>query len=204
MILMLRKRERERVVVSFCVLSEQKKIKTLNLEIENLTDKKNYSFSHGTMPLTNLFKNCSYYWGFAAFVSYFVNHPNYTSPPADRAVFLFALAILCQLCNARAHVILANLRPPGKSTGYAVPRGFPFDIPLVGGLTCANYTFEIYGWVLFALATKTVAGFLFIAAGAAQMALWAKAKHARLRKTFDGLEGRERYPKRYIMLPPFF
>jgi very-long-chain enoyl-CoA reductase len=36
------------------------------------------------------------------------------------------------------------------------------------------------------------------------MALWAKAKHARLRKTFDGLEGRERYPKRYIMLPPFF
>jgi very-long-chain enoyl-CoA reductase len=201
---MARKRERERVVVSFCVLSEQKKIKTLNLEIENLTDKKNYSFSHGTMPLTNLFKNCSYYWGFAAFVSYFVNHPNYTSPPADRAVFLFALAILCQLCNARAHVILANLRPPGKSTGYAVPRGFPFDIPLVGGLTCANYTFEIYGWVLFAMATKTVAGFLFIAAGAAQMALWAKAKHARLRKTFDGLEGRERYPKRYIMLPPFF
>lgn len=162
------------------------------------------SFSHGTMPLTNLFKNCSYYWGFAGFVSYFVNHPNYTSPPADRAVVLFALAMLCQLCNARAHVLLANLRPKGKATGYAIPRGFPFDLPLLGGVSCANYTFEIYGWVLFALATKTVAGFLFIAAGAAQMAIWAKAKHARLRKTFDGAEGRERYPKRYIMLPPFF
>lgn len=24
------------------------------------------------------FQNCSYYWGFAAFVSYFVNHPLYT------------------------------------------------------------------------------------------------------------------------------
>jgi very-long-chain enoyl-CoA reductase len=156
------------------------------------------------MPLTNLFKNCSYYWGFAAFVSYFVNHPNYTSPPADRAVVLFGLAMLCQLCNARAHLLLANLRPPGKATGYAIPRGFPFDLGFLGGLTCANYTFEIYGWVLFALATKTVAGFLFIAAGAAQMAIWAKAKHARLRKTFDGQEGRERYPKRYIMLPPFF
>lgn len=75
------------------------------------------------MPLTNLFKNCTYYWGFAGFVSYFVNHPNYTSPPVDRAVVLFGLALLCQAANARAHVILANLRPAGKATGYSIPRG---------------------------------------------------------------------------------
>ena len=37
------------------------------------------------MPLFNLFKNCSYYWGFAAFVSYFVNHPLYTPPPQQQA-----------------------------------------------------------------------------------------------------------------------
>ena len=39
-----------------------------------------HRFSNNTMPLLNLFKNCSYYWGFAAFIGYFVNHPLYTPP----------------------------------------------------------------------------------------------------------------------------
>jgi very-long-chain enoyl-CoA reductase len=160
-----------------------------------------FSFSHGTMPVTNLYKNCAYYWGFAAYVSYFVNHPHYTAPPTTAAAALLALALVCQACNARAHVLLANLRPVGKATGYAIPRGFPFDGVRV---TCANYTFEIYGWILFALATRTFAAALFIGAGAAQMAVWAGAKHARLRKIFDGKNGVEKYPKRWIMLPPFF
>ena len=76
----------------------------------------------------------------------------------------------------RTHIIQRNLRPPGGK-GYAIPRGFGFDY-----ITCANYTFEIYGWILFAAATWTLPALLFITAGAAQMAIWAKAKHARLRK----------------------
>ena len=80
----------------------------------------------------------------------------------------------CALC--RTHVTQRNLRPPGGK-GYAIPRGFGFDY-----ITCANYTFEIYGWILFAAATWTLPALLFITAGAGQMAIWAKAKHARLRK----------------------
>ena len=53
------------------------------------------------MPYTNLFKNCGYYWGFAAFVSYFVNHPLYTPPNARVSAALFGLAMLCQLANLR-------------------------------------------------------------------------------------------------------
>ena len=56
-------------------------------------------FSHGTMPLTNLFKNCGYYWGFAAFVSYFVNHPQYTAPSTQVAKILLGVAVLCQFAN---------------------------------------------------------------------------------------------------------
>ncbi|VDK56577.1 unnamed protein product [Anisakis simplex] len=37
-----------------------------------------HRFSNATMPRFNLFKNCCYYWGFCAYVSYFINHPLYT------------------------------------------------------------------------------------------------------------------------------
>ena len=39
-----------------------------------------HRFSHGTMPIKNLFKNCTYYWGFAAWIAYLINHPLYTPP----------------------------------------------------------------------------------------------------------------------------
>lgn len=159
-----------------------------------------HKFSHGTMPLTNLFKNCAYYWGFAAYVSYFVNHPAYTPPPTAWAAGLLTAALLCQAANARAHIILAGLRPAGGAAGgYAIPRGFPFDGLRV---TCANYTAEIWGWILFTLATRSLAAGLFITAGTLQMAVWAKAKHARLRRIFNGRDGAEAYPRRWIMLPP--
>ncbi|KAF8065843.1 hypothetical protein HT031_002903 [Scenedesmus sp. PABB004] len=156
-----------------------------------------HTFGHDTMPIRNLFKNCSYYYGFAAYVAYFVNHPRYTAPPVAQSLVCFALALLCQLSNLRCHIILANLRKPGER-GYKIPAGFLFNY-----ITCANYTAEIWGWILFTIGTQTAAAGLFTAAGAFQMAEWARGKHRRLVKLFDGKEGREKYPKRWVMFPPF-
>lgn len=39
-----------------------------------------HRFSHATMPLASLFRNCLYYWLFALSIAYFTTHPLYTPP----------------------------------------------------------------------------------------------------------------------------
>ena len=159
-----------------------------------------HEFSHGTMPVANLFRNCGYYWTFAAFISYFINHPLYTSPPRERVVGAFSAALVCQALNLYSHVVLSRLRSDG-SKAYKIPRSFLAGFNFV---TCANYMWEILGWACFNVATQSLFGIVFMLCGAAQMSAWAAAKHARLRKTFDGKEGREKYPRRWRLLPPFY
>merc|ERR1711869_171425 len=125
-----------------------------------------HRFSHATMPIFNLYKNC-YYWAFAGFIAYFINPPLYQSPPQRRVHAALTCAVACQISNFWCHVIQRNLRKPGEK-GYKIPRGY-----------------------------------MFMAAGAYQMILWAVAKHKRLRSIFNGKDGKEKYPRRFIILPPF-
>jgi len=149
------------------------------------------------MPLFNLIKNCTYYWSFAAYVGYFVNHPLYTNPILMQTYIALAFSMVCQIANYRCHIILSKLRSPG-STKYVIPKGFLFNY-----ISCPNYTAEILGWFGFTIATQTLAAALFAIVGAGQMAQWAIGKHARLRRTFNGKDGNPKYPSRWIMLPPF-
>ena len=67
-----------------------------------------------------------------------------------------------------------------------------------------NYCCEIYQWLGFNIATQTAFGYLFLMAGMSQMFPWAVQKHKRLKKLFDGTNGRKKFKRRFIVLPPFF
>ena len=67
----------------------------------------------------NLFKNCSYYWGFAAYVSYHVNHPLYTAPCDVQVYAGLAAFAFCELGNFSVHWALRCLRPAGNFLSFS-------------------------------------------------------------------------------------
>ncbi|KPP58116.1 very-long-chain enoyl-CoA reductase-like [Scleropages formosus] len=52
-----------------------------------------HRFSHGTMPLQSAVRNCIYYWGCAAWLAYYINHPLYTPPSYGNTQVNFALVM---------------------------------------------------------------------------------------------------------------
>ncbi|KAI6654860.1 Very-long-chain enoyl-CoA reductase-like [Oopsacas minuta] len=157
-----------------------------------------HKFSHGTMPIMNLFKNSSYYWGFAAFIAYYVNHPQYTPPNFGEAQVYTGLAIFvfCELGNFSIHVALSNLRASGTTERrIPIPTLNPFTW-LFGLVSCPNYSYEVAAWFGFSLMTQCLPALFFTLAGFLQMAIWAIGKHKNYRREFKD------YPRgRYAIIP---
>lgn len=159
-----------------------------------------HRFSHSTMPIMNLFKNCSYYWGFAFYVGYFVNHPLYTPATWGTVQIYAGLAgfILSELGNLSIHIALRNLRPPGtKERKIPKPTSNPFTF-LFKLVSCPNYTYEVAAWISFSIMTQTLPAFLFTLAGGFQMLIWAQGKHRNYLKEFPD------YPRSRKAMIPFF
>lgn len=156
-----------------------------------------HRFSHGTMPLRNLFKNCAYYWLFALYVAYHINHPLYTPP--SRTYYYVGLAgfIFCELGNLSIHLLFKNLRPPGsKVRRIPVPDGNPFS-SLFNYVSCPNYTYEFGSWLFFTIMTHCAPAGIFAVVGLYQMSVWALGKHRNYKKDFPD------YPKGRKAILPF-
>ncbi|KAK3933392.1 putative very-long-chain enoyl-CoA reductase art-1 [Frankliniella fusca] len=156
-----------------------------------------HRFSKATMPFFNLFKNCSYYWLFTAYVAYHVNHPKYTAPSVAWIYGGLALFVISELGNLSIHIALRNLRPPGtKVRRIPVPTGNPFTL-LFNFVSCPNYTYEFGSWVGFTIMTSCLPAGLFALAGMYQMSIWALGKHKAYKKEFPN------YPKSRKAILPF-
>nr|XP_039332194.1 LOW QUALITY PROTEIN: very-long-chain enoyl-CoA reductase-like [Saimiri boliviensis boliviensis] len=158
-----------------------------------------HRFSHGTMSLHNIFKNCICYWGFAAWMAYYINHPLYTPPTYGTQQVKLALAIfvICQLSNFSIHVALRDLRPAGSKTRkipYPTKNPFTWLFLLV---SCPNYTYEVGSWIGFAIMTQCLPVALFSLVGFTQMTIWAKGKHRSYLKEFRD------YPPLRMPIIPF-
>ena len=144
-------------------------------------------------------QNCTYYWGFAFFVGYYVNHPLYTTAFFGKLQIYAGLAgfLFSELGNLSIHLALRDLRPAGsKERKIPFPTSNPFTI-LFNFVSCPNYLYEALAWTAFTLMTQCVPAGLFAAAGFGQMAIWALGKHKNYRKEFPN------YPKGRKAIVPF-
>uniref|UniRef100_A0A672GL88 Trans-2,3-enoyl-CoA reductase-like 2a n=1 Tax=Salarias fasciatus TaxID=181472 RepID=A0A672GL88_SALFA len=157
-----------------------------------------HRFSHGTMPLRTIFKNCAYYWGFSAWLAYYINHPLYTPPSYGELQVNYALVlfVMCELGNFSIHWTLNNLRGDGsKSRKFPVPTKNPFTW-LFFFVSCPNYTYELGAWVSFSVMTQCLPVALYTLLGFIQMTIWARGKHRAYSREFKN------YPSLRVAIIP--
>ncbi|KAJ2854128.1 3-oxo-5a-steroid 4- dehydrogenase [Coemansia erecta] len=158
-----------------------------------------HRFSHGTMPLMNVFKNSFHYHMLSGLnLAYWIYSPKSAegtllaaklSNPLLMAI-LTGVFLFAELSNLKTHITLRNLRPPGTRV-RRIPYGYGFDI-----VSCPNYLFETIAWVAIAAMTRSFAALLFLIVSSGQMYIWAIKKHKQYKREFPD------YPKsRKAMLP---
>ncbi|MES1912384.1 MAG: hypothetical protein MHM6MM_004669 [Cercozoa sp. M6MM] len=154
-----------------------------------------HRFSNASMGYYFLVKNCSHYWLLSGvFLAYPLYHPLYTQPIEFESLLYIGLPlfVLFEIGNFSAHITLRNLRPPG-SKKKGIPRGGLFEL-----VTCANYTYELAAWMVFAVCTQMVTAYFFWIVAFGQMQVWALKKHAGMKKLFGS-----KYPKVRNSMVPF-
>ncbi|KAF9069201.1 3-oxo-5-alpha-steroid 4-dehydrogenase-domain-containing protein [Rhodocollybia butyracea] len=160
-----------------------------------------HRFSHGTMPLLNIFKNSAHYHILSGvFLAFDLYRPVFSASSMhikgtirNDQQFLWICAGLWtffELSNLSTHLHLRSLRPAGTKK-RAIPNGYGF-----GFVSCPNYFFETLAWAVVCAMTGSWAAYVFTAVGTGQMIVWALKKHAAYKKEFG-----KAYPRRKAMIP---
>jgi very-long-chain enoyl-CoA reductase len=64
-----------------------------------------HKFSRPTMPLSNLYKNCGYYWTFGAVIGYPLCSPGFLPPPDSQVYIGLAVFVLSEVRILEMHFI---------------------------------------------------------------------------------------------------
>ncbi|NWI96726.1 TECR reductase, partial [Pitta sordida] len=126
-------------------------------------------------------QNCTYYWGFSAWMAYYINHPLYTPPvcPGGGGDIVPGEVTLLSPCpRGGVSDITVPMSPvPGsKARKIPYPTRNPFTW-LFLLVSCPNYTYEVGSWIGFTIMTQCLPVALFSLVGFVQMAIWAQGKH---------------------------
>ncbi|XP_029929886.1 trans-2,3-enoyl-CoA reductase-like 2b [Myripristis murdjan] len=159
-----------------------------------------HRFSHGTMPLRTIMWNCLYYWGFAAWMAYYINHPLYTPPAYGKLQIYSALVmfVLCEAGNFSINLAFNTLGCSGsrpKSIPYPTKNPFTWLFFLV---SCPNYTYETGAWLSFSIMTQCAPVALFTFISFIQMTIWAREKQEIYTREFIS------YPELRSAIVPLF
>jgi len=159
-----------------------------------------HRYSGRPVPWSDALIEYVYYWGFGIWIGSTWEGLGHTLPPAWDAALGVAVGLVGEVGNAWAHLALRGLRERAGSSERRLPSGGLFNL-----IDCPHYLFEILSWVGFALFTRSVPSWVFLAAVCVILARYARTRHKRYREEFDGREGRPAYPaRRRALLPGIF
>lgn len=146
-----------------------------------------------------------YYWFFAFWNGVAIRSDNGYNPTyLPMASVGGVLFIVGEFGNCYCHYLLRSFRKAkrrsflSKESKHVIPSGFLFEL-----VSCPHYFFEIVTWVGFLLTTWTLAAVVFLSASAITLFIYAHKKHKAYVMEFDGLAGRDLYPRNRKALIPF-
>lgn len=157
------------------------------------------------MPFMETIGAPIYYWFFACWIGVALRHDNgykqtFLPLVAAGSVIFFLGEFGNCYCHLKLRAFRKEKRPESLSqkSQHVIPHGFLFEF-----VSCPHYLCEIISWLGFFLATWVLPGALFLLATVITLVIYSLKKHKAYHQEFDGLAGREMYPRNRKALIPF-